>query len=175
MGKYVGIALILVVIAGSYLWWQSAQQPGLQAPAPSLSTDEGAAGNMPVGTDMTGDPEESPIPGGMMDAGMMEGSPAATITYDGTKFSPSSVTVKKGEIVRWVNNSSQATWPASAIHPTHSVYPEKTSSDCLGSAFDACKGLKQGESWDFKFNTPGEWRYHDHLHASQTGVVIVQE
>lgn len=100
----------------------------------------------------------------------------ALIAYTDSGYSPSTVTIKKGDTVRFVNNStSQETWPASAVHPTHSVYPGKTAADCLGSAFDACRGLKSGEFWEFTFNEVGTWRFHDHVHASKTGSVIVTE
>ena len=99
-----------------------------------------------------------------------------TVTYTDAGFSPSSVTIKQGQTVRFVNNSSsQEMWPASAVHPTHSVYPQKSGSDCLGSSFDACKSLKPSESWSFTFDSVGEWRYHDHLHASKTGTVVVTQ
>src|SRR3989344_2564675 len=101
--------------------------------------------------------------------------PATVITYTDTGFVPSSVTIKKGQSVRWMNNSGSGVWPASAVHPTHSIYPQKSASDCLGSSFDSCRGLAKGESWDFAFNSVGEWRFHDHLHASKTGVVNVTE
>ena len=99
----------------------------------------------------------------------------ALITYTEDGYSPSSVTIRKGQSVRWTNSATAdvETWPASAVHPTHSVYPETTDGDCLGSAFDACRSLKQGGSWQFIFNEVGEWRFHDHLHPSKTGVVIV--
>ena len=107
---------------------------------------------------------------------MMEKAPAATIAYTEGGYAPASVTIKKGETVRFANNTTaEDTWPASSVHPTHSVYPEKSSADCLGSAFDACRGLKPGESWEFTFNEVGEWRFHDHIHASKTGLVVVTE
>ncbi len=101
----------------------------------------------------------------------------ALITYTEDGYSPSTVTIKKGQSVRWTNSvtGDVETWPASAVHPTHSLYPETTDADCLGSAFDACRGLKPGGSWQFIFNQSGEWRFHDHLHPSKTGVVIVTE
>lgn len=98
-----------------------------------------------------------------------------TISFTEAGYDPKSITIRKGDTVRFVNNAtSQDTWPASAVHPTHSIYPEKTSSDCLGSAFDACRGLRPGESWEFTFNQAGEWRFHDHNHASKTGVILVE-
>ena len=100
--------------------------------------------------------------------------PAATITYAASGFSPNPVTIKKGEMVTWKNESGREMWVASAMHPTHAVYPEKTDSDCLGSALDACVGIPNGDSWSFTFNTAGEWGYHDHLRSSNFGKVIVQ-
>ena len=96
-----------------------------------------------------------------------------TITYTDTGFSPADITVQKGQRVRFLNTSHLEVWPASGIHPTHTLYPEKESTDCLGSSFDACRGLQKGEFFDFTFNYVGTWRYHDHLHAEMTGSVKV--
>ncbi len=96
-----------------------------------------------------------------------------TITYSNDGFAPEEVTIKKGQRVRFINNSTQNVWPASGVHPTHTLYPEKEPTDCLGSSFDACRELKPGEFFDFTFNYVGEWRYHDHIHAYDTGVITV--
>ncbi|TSC86464.1 MAG: Uncharacterized protein G01um10148_450 [Parcubacteria group bacterium Gr01-1014_8] len=101
---------------------------------------------------------------------------ATLITYTDGGYSPQTVSIKKGQTVRFVNNAErQDTWPASAIHPTHSIYPQKTDSDCLGSSFDPCHGLKPGEFWEFTFNEVGEWGFHDHLHPSKFGKILVTE
>ena len=92
------------------------------------------------------------------------------ITLSG--FNPSTLSINSGETVTWINKGSSQAWPASAIHPSHEVYPE--SGGCIGSKFDACKGLKQGESYSFTFNQKGTWRYHDHLNPSSIGTIIVQ-
>ncbi len=91
-------------------------------------------------------------------------------------FEPREVEVKKGTKVTWVNESSSLSWPASAVHPTHRVYPGSDIEKCGTGAeiFDACRGLRKGESWSFVFNEVGEWRYHDHLNPSKTGKVIVR-
>lgn len=89
-------------------------------------------------------------------------------------FQPNEITIREGERVRFVNDSTRDRWPASAVHPTHSLYPGKSTSDCLGSAFDSCRGLRNGEAFSFTFYYAGEWRYHDHLDASKTGVIIVE-
>lgn len=97
------------------------------------------------------------------------------VTFDGEKFSPKEISVQKGTRVRFLNESDEGVWPASAVHPTHSIYPEKDSENCLGSSFDSCRALKRGEFFDFTFNHAGEWRYHDHVRAFITGVVTVSE
>jgi len=93
------------------------------------------------------------------------------ITYTDEGFSPLSLTVASGTTVTFKNQSSNPMWPASALHPTHGVYP--TTGGCIGSTFDACRGIAPGESWSFKFDIAGTWKYHDHLNASKTGTIIV--
>ena len=97
-----------------------------------------------------------------------------TVVYTNSGFNPVSITIKQGQTVTWVNENSRSVWVASAFHPTHTVYPEKKASDCLGSTFDACRGTSAGESWSFTFESAGTWRYHDHLRIGNTGVVVVK-
>ena len=98
---------------------------------------------------------------------------AHIITYTDAGFVPNSVTIKKGETVTYKNDSKLAMWPASAKHPTHGNYP--TTGGCLGSTFDACKGVQPGESWSFQFDFVGTWPFHDHLTPKFFGKVIVEE
>jgi plastocyanin len=69
-------------------------------------------------------------------------------------------------------------WPASAFHPTHTVYSGTSLSehcpDTAGTAFDACKGFLPGQSWSFKFTKAGTWKYHDHLNPGATGTIVVE-
>ena len=87
-------------------------------------------------------------------------------------FNPKTLTINIGEEVVFVNKEAKSHWPASAVHPTHEVYPE--GGGCIGSKFDSCRGLKQGETFRFTFNHKGEWKYHDHLNPGLTGTIIVQ-
>ncbi len=100
------------------------------------------------------------------------GTPGPTIDMTTDGFSPKTVTIKAGQIVMFKNSGTINQWPASAVHPTHGVYPE--SGGCIGSAFDACKGLTPGESWSFTFNQKGSWNYHDHLNPSLVGTIKVE-
>ncbi|MEM4282123.1 MAG: cupredoxin domain-containing protein [Candidatus Woesearchaeota archaeon] len=87
-------------------------------------------------------------------------------------FSPRTLSIRAGETVVFVNKDINPHWPASAVHPTHTVYPE--SGGCIGSKFDACRGLAQGETFSFKFDKIGRWKYHDHLNPSLTGEIVVE-
>lgn len=93
-------------------------------------------------------------------------------------FEQSTIIISKGTKVTFVNQSSSPSWPASAIHPTHRVYPgsgiEKCGTPQESSIFDACRGLQKGESYSFVFNEVGEWKYHDHLRPYLTGTIIVE-
>lgn len=93
-------------------------------------------------------------------------------------FSPASITIKKGDTVQFINNDTRDWWPASAMHPTHTVYPGSDIKKCStveqAGIFDACKGIAAGASWSFTFNSVGSWGYHDHLQASMRGTIVVE-
>ena len=119
---------------------------------------------------------------------------AGTKTYDveitSSEFSPSNLEINKGDGVRWTNKGSAGSWPASAMHPTHTVYSGvsnyedgnsfKGSKACVSEgqakegAFDSCKTLKRGESWSFTFNQIGSWGYHDHVQSGRYGKIVVK-
>jgi plastocyanin len=80
-------------------------------------------------------------------------------------FNPASITINKGDTVKFVNNGTKAIWPASSPHPTHTDY----------SAFDPKKGIAPGSSWSFTFTQVGKWAYHDHLNPTHYGSVTVLE
>jgi len=100
------------------------------------------------------------------------------ITYTDSGFSPETIKIKAGETVIFKNQNSKLVWPASAMHPTHIVYSETALNehcpDTTNIAFDACKGMPQGEEWSFKFDKIGSWKYHDHLNAAYRGIIIVE-
>lgn len=93
-------------------------------------------------------------------------------------FSPSELEINQGEEVTWINKDSAKHWPASAMHPTHKVYPnsdiKKCGTDEQGVIFDSCKGLVNEESWSFVFNEKGTWSYHDHISSGKFGKIVVK-
>ena len=95
-----------------------------------------------------------------------------TVTITNGLFTPEILEIKAGDTVSLFNNDSLHThWPASGAHPTHTLYPEP--GGCIGSKFDACKGLSFGESFDFTFNIKGTWTFHDHLNPIIRGKIVV--
>ncbi|MEK6934039.1 MAG: hypothetical protein AABW75_04130 [Nanoarchaeota archaeon] len=111
-----------------------------------------------------------------------------TIEITSSGFSPNNLEIKQGDSVTWINKDSKEHWPASASHPTHTVYTGgnyneagsymgsqacKSESIAKTGAFDPCKGLGKEENWSFVFNEKGSWSYHDHLVSGRFGKIIV--
>lgn len=86
------------------------------------------------------------------------------VVYNGSTFSPASLTIKAGDIVVFKNESNTSFWPASDPHPTHTNYP----------GFDAGKAIAAGSTFEFKFTKVGTWGYHNHLNPAQHGTIKVQ-
>ncbi|MAZ67731.1 hypothetical protein CL652_03105 [bacterium] len=89
---------------------------------------------------------------------------AVVVTYTNEGFVPREVTISAGETVVFVNKSSRPMWVASNLHPAHTILP----------TFDQFSSTATGGSYRYTFDQVGEWTYHDHVNASQMGVVIVQ-
>lgn len=88
-----------------------------------------------------------------------------TILMKQDSFEPETLTIKKGATVEFKNMDSVARWPASNLHPTHTIYPQ----------FDPRQPIDPGQSWSFTFEKAGSWKYHDHLIPSIRGTIIVAE
>lgn len=87
-----------------------------------------------------------------------------TITYTDQGFSPSSLTVKAGATIRVVNNASDALEFSSDNHPTH-----------LNNLELNMDVLNTGETGTFTVTKTGEYGFHDHLNASNEGILTVTE
>ena len=94
------------------------------------------------------------------------------VIYTDSGFSPSTITIKKGEEVTWKNQSSDGIWTASDPHPSHTGYP--IDGGCIDSIFDECEADAPGTEWSFTFTVSGTWSYHNHRNFSHAGKVIVQ-
>lgn len=178
MNKYfIYIVLVVVVLLGFYFYYVGTQKGqempvvGVAPMMPEMPNNE----TMPV--------QPSPITAPII------GAPASvpvgknyTVEIINNEFRPAVVKIKKGDSVTWINKmAAVSSWPASAVHPIHKVYPgsgiEKCGTAQAVGIFDACRGLKTGESWIFTFNEVGSWKYHDHMNAGtvKPGTVEVSE
>lgn len=97
------------------------------------------------------------------------------VIYTDAGFDPKEIVIVAGKTVTFVNRSTRPFSVASNVHPTHTLYPESSDSDCLGSTFDACGGVPSGSTWSFTFTKVGTWGFHDHLNPTRTGSVVVKK
>jgi plastocyanin len=94
------------------------------------------------------------------------------VSFTERGFEPSTITIKKGETVRFINNSSEDLW-VSATGDSGAVYPG-TGKECGQSSFDTCKTLKKGEFWEFTLADEGAWSYHNNFDLERMGVIVVK-
>jgi amicyanin len=82
-----------------------------------------------------------------------------TVTIQDMAFAPSSLTVKKGATITWVNKDSAQ----------HNVVTDE------GQPAGGPAGplLANGQTYSFTFNTAGTFKYHCQVHPSMHGTVIV--
>jgi len=82
-----------------------------------------------------------------------------------TGFQPQELVIRQGEKVIFNTDQDTPFWPASSLHPSHEIYPE----------FDPKGRIIPPDNWEFKFDKPGIWKYHDHINAHAIGVIQVIE
>lgn len=155
--KGVIIGVIIVVIVGAFTWFFYASNQ-TKTEEPAATTQSGSESSMTSSedqndNDLTGQKNE-----------IKEGS---TVTYSDSGFSPQSTTVKSGESITWVNDSSSTVQVGSANHPTHTINQQLTGDEFVIE-------LAPGESSTVQLAKTGEWSYHNHLKASETGKIVVE-
>ncbi len=89
---------------------------------------------------------------------------ASVVSYTNAGFSPAVLRVKAGTTVTFRNDSGEDLWVASNPHPTHTGL----------SGFDASDAIGQSATYAFTFTRLGTWGYHNHLHSSVGGTIIVE-
>lgn len=95
---------------------------------------------------------------------------ALLVSYTANGFEPTMGKIKKGEAVRFTNNSSENLWLAAS---GEKLYPGVVNG-CGSSALDTCKALKPGEFWEFTFDVAGTWGYQNNSNTAKTGTMRVQ-
>lgn len=128
----------------------------------SQSTDQ--TSNTPAASDNTAKntPTQTPVDTNGTDNQNTPQVFAVHITSAG--FSPSTITISKGDYVQFINDDTASHWVASDPHPTHTDYP----------GFDAKGAITTGKYFRFQFEKIGTWGYHDHFNPSTKGTVVVK-
>lgn len=161
MKYFIGIIVLAAIVLGG--WYYSNSQNAL---AP-VSQDQ-----QPVDMGVSSAMPAPDAPAGTVE---MEVKSGATVTYSSKGFSPSSVTIKKGETVTFVDEGTGKMWVASAMHPDHKAYDGTTLSvhcpNTDGTAFDQCA---TSGSYTFAFDKAGTWKYHNHVSSTHFGTIIVE-
>lgn len=86
-----------------------------------------------------------------------------TITRTKNGWEPSTITITEGDSITFKSDLGDPFWPASNVHPTHTIYPE----------FDPKTRIFPPDSWTFTFLKVGQWKFHDHLAPNFQGVITV--
>jgi len=144
-------AAVIIIIIALGAWWFVSQ--GVPTPA---TTNTSPTGEL---------------------TGTVTAPKTVTVLYGTDGFSPSTVTINKGDTVTFVNNGGGDMWVATAQHPAHSVYDgTDRATHCAAGytgpvPFDQCS---VGINYSFMFNHAGTWNYHNHNNAADFGKVVVE-
>lgn len=145
---------IVAVLGTMYLWWSSSQN---SVPATPASF------------------QNSPLPTSANGAAGTSVPRAVAVTFNGSGFSPQSVTVAQGGTVTFASTGALM-WVASDPYPLQNGYDGTTEQQHCAQGypglapFDQCSS---GTSFSFTFDKVGTWGYHDYLEQSAAGTVTV--
>ena len=103
--------------------------------------------------------------GGGSGGGGVTNPPGVVVIHatSGNRFSPSTVTIQRGQTVRWIADVGAG----HTVTPDNAAQVGAWASTSIGSA---------GDQFEFTFNTAGDFNYHciPHQSIGMTGVVHVQ-
>jgi amicyanin len=141
------LVIVVVIIGGYYLFanHNSSTQNTTQTP---VDNSQSTVNNAPVTTSPT--PQPTPTPTTPTQA-------TVVINIKNFAFNPSTVTIKAGTIVTWVNNDSA---------------PHTVTSDS-GSLLHSST-LSPGQSFSFTFANTGTFNYHCSIHPMMHGQIVVE-
>lgn len=153
MNKWViGIVIVLLVLIGGYYFIIK---------NPSSSQDNSATNTtVSNGTNATNNPDSSTIDSTTSGT---QSTQQATVKLTQNGFDPSTLTIKAGTKVTWVNQSGETATVNSDPHPIHTDYPPLNLDE-----------FSNGGTLSLTFDKPGTYGYHNHLNPSEHGTIVVQ-
>lgn len=142
LGTIIAVAVAALVVG--FIWYVATQQtpvvqPDTTAP-PTTSENDTTEGE-------TSDTNTSDQP---------------VITFTDSGFTPSTLTIKAGDMITIKNESQSSVQFSSDDHPTHREHPEIN-----------MQVLQSGGETQLTITEPGTYTYHDHLNDRYTGTIIV--
>jgi plastocyanin len=138
------LVLVVILLLGGYFAFTALRPIKVTPSVPSVTTEASPA----------------PVENTASDAAVVTEN---VVIISATGFSPKEITVKVGDNVTWVNSDTATQNVSSDPHPTHTKYAPLN----LGN-------IPAGGKVALMFDKAGTYTYHDHLHPSMTGTVIVQ-
>lgn len=149
----IGVVVLGVLIAGMVYFSRSAVAP---TNGESVTGVDSVSSTMPV-------PGESDVEEHIVQ--VQDDANEVVVEMTSAGFFPSTVTVKIGDTLKFINNDSRPRWPASAVHPIHSCYP----------GFDSRGSVASGDSFSFTASVAKTCGFHDHLNTGLRGTLTVTE
>ncbi len=125
-------------------------------PAPS---EESAVTPPPV----TPPPRPSPPPAQPAITPPPPTSSVVTVSYENNSFNPANLTLKVGDMVKFVNNHSFDIQVESNPHPIHTSMPDFSSGR-----------LPPGGTFEFTFTAPVSFSFHNHFNPGAQGRITVE-
>jgi len=109
-------------------------------------------------TSSTSGSSSSQPPASSTDNPAGDSATSQSVAISSFAFDPATLTVKKGTTVTWTNKDSTA----------HTVTADSGTGPSSGH-------LSQGQTYSYKFDTVGTFKYHCAIHTDMTGTVTVTE
>jgi plastocyanin len=96
-----------------------------------------------------------------------EDASAKNVMATANGFEPSTIKVKVGEKVTWINDSGDDVVPVFPPFQLEESIDEADDEDVQGDVSD-------NDYWELGFTQPGTYEYHDGLHPERKGTVVVE-
>ena len=95
----------------------------------------------------------------------------ALVSYSNGSFQPSSITIKAGQAIRFINNSTHDIWIGQITAKNTPLNPNTEYCDV---PFNSCHALHPGDFAEFTFPQAGTFLYMDDLNTVTRGAVVVK-
>lgn len=173
---------LVVVVAGGG-WWFISQQTAVTPNVPLVSEVQTvpeipAEVTVPTATTSATTPE-TPVAQTPTTPTTPAVSAPTTITvkYNGSSFTPASLSVAKGDTVSFINENGGRMWVGADEHPGHVEYDQTDKTTHCAAGYSGPKPFDQcgtGDSYSFTFNKVGVFDYHNHAAAQIGGTITVR-